>query len=54
MQNVEYPICIVECGFLSNPTDEYNLINADYRAALGHAIFCGVAEYLYISANYSI
>ena len=37
---------IVECGFLSNPSDEAHLLDADYRAEFAYAVFRAVAAYL--------
>lgn len=45
------PSVIVECGFLSNPTDEALLLNKNYRLKLVKAIRLGVDEYL--SERYS-
>lgn len=41
-----YPSIIVECGFLSNPFDEANLIKAEYQAKIAYAMFKGVDEFL--------
>ena len=41
-----YPTVIVECGFLSNPFDEANLVNPDYQALVAHALYLGVEEFL--------
>lgn len=41
-----YPSIIVECGFLSNPFDEANLIDPDYQATLAYTLFKGVTEFL--------
>lgn len=40
------PAVIVECGFLSNPSDEAHLLDADYRARLAYAIFIAVDGFL--------
>ena len=37
---------LIECGFLSNPTDRANLNSADYRKSLATVIFFAVIEYL--------
>ena len=42
-----YPSIIVECGFLSNPFDEANLINPDYQAKLAYTLYLGVVEFLH-------
>ena len=41
-----YPSCIVECGFLSNPSDEELLLNAEYRENLSALIVKGTFAYL--------
>ena len=41
-----YPSIIVECGFLSNPIDEANLVRADYQAKLAYTLYLGVVEFL--------
>lgn len=42
---------IVECGFLSNPTEELNLQNEDYMNKMCYSIYAGIINYLGI-ANY--
>lgn len=39
------PVIIVECGFLSNPIDEANLIDPDYQIRIGYTIFQGIAVF---------
>ena len=41
------PSVIVECGFLSNPTEEQLLLDDSYRDKLVEEIFVGVMMYLY-------
>lgn len=41
-----YPSIIVECGFLSNPFDEANLVNPNYQAKLAYILYIGVEEFL--------
>ena len=41
-----YPSIIVECGFLSNPIDEANLVNADYQAKLAYTLYIGIVQFL--------
>ena len=43
----DVPSVIVECGFLSNPTEEQQLLDKSYRDALVEEIFVGVMMYLY-------
>lgn len=40
------PTVIVECGFLSNPTEADLLLDSDYQDKLTHAVFLGILEYL--------
>ena len=39
------PTVIVECGFLSNETEEANLMNEEYSDKMCYAIFCGIMHY---------
>ena len=41
-----YPSIIVECGFLSNPFDEANLVDKDYQAKLAYTLYSGVLAFL--------
>jgi len=43
----DVPSVIVECGFVSNPTEEQLLLNDSYRDALVEEIFVGVMMFLY-------
>lgn len=45
MKNVEIPITIVECGFLSNPEEEKNLLNDEYQNKLAWGIYTGICDY---------
>ena len=45
MKKVEIPISIVECGFLSNPEEEQQLLNDEYQDKLAWGIFNGIIEY---------
>lgn len=40
------PTVIVECGFLSNPTEAELLLDEDYQNKLVRAIYMGILEYL--------
>lgn len=40
------PTALIECGYLSNPEDEANLVDPDYQEKLAYHIFCGVLKYL--------
>jgi len=45
MKHVELPISIVECGFLSNPEEEQQLLDDEYQNKLAWGIFNGIIEY---------
>lgn len=46
LQEVHAPIAIVECGFLSNPIDEANLLNSDYRYEFGYEVYCAILNFI--------
>ena len=45
MKNVEIPISIVECGFLSNPEEEKQLLEDSYQERLAWGIYNGIMKY---------
>ena len=45
MKNVEVPISIVECGFLSNPEEEKQLQVDEYQNKLAWGIYNGIMNY---------
>ena len=45
VKKVEIPITVVECGFLSNPEEEQNLLNDDYQNRLAWGIYSGIIDY---------
>lgn len=45
MKNVEIPISIVECGFLSNPEEEQELQTKEYQEKLAWGIYTGINRY---------
>lgn len=45
LKNTDMTAVTIEVGFLSNPTEEAKLINADYQQQLAMAIFEGVGYY---------
>lgn len=45
MKHVEIPISIVECGFLSNPEEEKQLLQDEYQDRLAFGIFNGILDY---------
>lgn len=47
MKHVEIPISIVECGFLSNPEEEKELLEDVYQNKLAWGIYNGITDYFY-------
>mgnify|MGYP004454218329 CR=1 FL=1 len=45
IENLEIPTVIVECGFLSNPTEANLLIQNDYQDKIAWGIYCGIMDY---------
>ena len=45
MKNIEIPISVVECGFLSNPEEEKQLLEDSYQEKLAWGIYNGIMEY---------
>lgn len=45
VKNVEIPITIVECGFLSNPEEEKELLKDEYQDRLAWGIYSGLVDY---------
>ena len=45
MKYVEIPISIVECGFLSNPQEEEELLQDSYQDKLAWGIYNGIISY---------
>ena len=45
MKHVEIPISIVECGFLSNPEEEKDLLDDEYQNKLAWGIYNGINNY---------
>ena len=45
MKHIEIPTTIVECGFLSNPEEEKNLLNSEYQDKLAWGIYSGIIDY---------
>lgn len=44
------PSILIECGFLSNPTEESKLITAEYQQKVAYAIFCGINQIMDIDS----
>ena len=47
IKKVEIPISIVECGFLSNPEEEQQLLDDSYQDKLAWGIYNGIIDYFY-------
>ena len=47
IKHVEIPISIVECGFLSNPEEEKELLEDTYQNKLAWGIYNGIINYFY-------
>lgn len=47
IKNVEIPTTIVECGFLSNPEEEKELLEDEYQNKLAWGIYNGIIDYFY-------
>lgn len=44
--NATHPSVIVECGFLSNPSESQKLQNETYQYQMAFAIWCGILDFL--------
>ena len=49
INHVEIPTSIVECGFLSNPEEEQELLDNTYQDKLAWGIYNGIINYFYES-----
>lgn len=47
MKHIEIPIALVECGFLSNDTEEALLVTDEYQDKLAWGIYNGIMDYFY-------
>lgn len=47
MQHIKCPGVLIECGFLSNPQEEYLLRTNEYQLMLCSVIACNVSNFLY-------
>ena len=45
------PTVIVECGFLSNPTEADLLTQDEYQSRVAHSIFLGILSYYEASTS---
>ena len=51
MKHIEIPICLVECGFLSNPEEEQLLLADEYQEQLAWGIYNGINDYFIENLN---
>ena len=49
VNNVEIPMTIVECGFISNPEEKELLLTDEYQNRLAWGIYNGIIDYFYES-----
>lgn len=42
LQCSPYPSMLIECGFLSNPSDEKKLVTAEYQQKVAYSIYSGI------------
>lgn len=49
VNNVEIPMTIVECGFISNPEEKELLLTDNYQNRLAWGIYNGIIDYFYES-----
>ena len=47
---LEVPSVLIECGFISNPTEEKQLLSPEYQARIGEAVAAGAVEFLRLNA----
>ena len=45
VENIQIPVAIVECGFLSNPEEENLLQTEEYQDKLAWGIYTGIIDY---------
>ena len=46
LNNCENPCVLVECGFLSNPSESEMLSDPEYQRQTAFAVYCGILEYV--------
>ncbi|NCA92942.1 hypothetical protein EOM82_06845 [bacterium] len=51
LENIEIPAILVECGFLSNPSEARLLADDNYQSKLAFLIFCGIEQYTGIKVD---
>ena len=45
MDDTKNTVLLIECGFLSNPTEEQNLVSDEYQEKTAWAIYTGLMKY---------
>ena len=46
LENLDNPAILIECGFLTNPSECEKLNEKEYQKELSFSIFCGIIEYV--------
>ncbi len=46
LENVDNSAILIECGFLTNPSECKKLSEKEYQKSLSFSIFCGIIEYI--------
>ena len=46
LENVENTAVLIECGFLTNPSECEKLSEKEYQKSLSFSIFCGIIDYI--------
>ncbi len=46
LKNLNIPSVLVECGFLSNPTEAQKLSDEEYQNQLAFSMYCGICSFL--------
>jgi N-acetylmuramoyl-L-alanine amidase len=51
LKKTSVPIMIVECAFMSNPTEAELLVQEDYQERVAWAVYMGIVEYINMSVG---
>ena len=46
LKNLKIPSVLVECGFISNPSEAQNLSEEEYQNQLAFSMYCGICAFL--------
>ena len=47
LNKIHNPACLIECGFISNPTEEQHLNDEGYQWKITDSIINGICEFFY-------